>query len=146
MSKIPVAKHRRLSPERSIHVISPQKSASKLPVRVGQSFNDSPVLTLKGGICEYSVRWNEPQPSPTTSPSKIPVKYGKDGEVQKQYRPQSIDLEDEFFPRKNYGSYGSPDFFQVRRQSTSKQNKLLNNNCINLIMFSRISVTILKCT
>lgn len=121
VSKIPVSKHRRLSPERPLHVTSPQKSVSKLPVRVGQAFNDSPVLTLKGGVCDYSVKWNETH-QVSTSPSKIPTKQAKGLDTPKQYRPQSIDLEDEFFPRK---SYGSPDFLQVRRPL----NQILNQNC-----------------
>ena len=75
VSKIPVAKHRRLSPERPSPAVSPQKSVSKLPIKVSKIGNISDVSVqrqFKENICDNSSRWSETS-SPMTSPSRIPV-------------------------------------------------------------------------
>ena len=126
VSKIPLPKPRRLSPERPSPVTSPQKSVSKLPVKVSKLGNESPVGGhYKENICDYRspdtnpVRWTEP--SPVTSPSRIPVMKSQQHDnadsvtprihptsyVSSQ-RPQSIDLEDEFVIGKSYINHMSP--------------------------------------
>ena len=121
VSKIPLPKHRRLSPERPSPVASPQKSVSKLPVKVSKLGNESPVGHYKENICDYRteinpVRWTEP--SPITSPSRIPVMKSHHDIIDTvtprihsthtSQRPQSIDLEDEFVPGKSYINHMSP--------------------------------------
>ena len=125
VSKIPLPKHRRLSPERPSPVTSPQKSVSKLPVKVSKLGNESPVGGhYKENICDYRspdtnpVRWTEP--SPVTSPSRIPVMKSQQDIADSvtprihpttyitSQRPQSIDLEDEFVIGKSYINHMSP--------------------------------------
>ena len=73
VSKIPVAKNSRMSPERPSPVmspaISPQKSYSKLPIKVQKAESSSSAKQYKENI--YDVRWSETA-SPMMSPSRIP--------------------------------------------------------------------------
>lgn len=130
VSKIPVAKNRRLSPERPSPAVSPPKSASRLPVKVSNALSASS-NQFKENICD--VRWNSDLPSPAMSPSRIPVMKGQqavDAAVTPRHhtshtssyasqRPQSIDLEDEYFSSKSYFSSPSPEK-QVRKMSDPK--------------------------
>jgi hypothetical protein len=129
VSKIPVAKHRRLSPERPSPAVSPQKSVSKLPIKVSKIGNISDVSVqrqFKENICDNSSRWSETS-SPMTSPSRIPVMKSQPDVLEvvtprhhevtprhhdvtqrhhdvtpHQQRPQSIDLEDEYISGRSY--------------------------------------------
>ena len=129
ISKIPVAKHRRLSPERPSQAVSPQKSVSKLPIKVSKIGNISDVSVqrqFKENICDNSSRWSETS-SPMTSPSRIPVMKSQPDVLEvvtprhhevtprhhdvtqrhhdvtpHQQRPQSIDLEDEYISGRSY--------------------------------------------
>jgi hypothetical protein len=119
-SKIPVAKHRRPSPERPSPAASPQKSASKLPVKVCKS----------DATRQYKENVYDASPV-MMSPSRIPVmrhdaddaviaaasgrKHSTSSSLSSQPRPQSIDLEDEYFSSKSYIMSPSPDKNQVER-------------------------------
>jgi len=119
VSKIPVAKHRRLSPDRPSPVMSPasspQKSVSKLPVKVSKSeighFKENICSDFRPTTENNAVKWMSD--APVTSPSRIPVmkSYGdvtspsecvtprnhsSANHTSSHNRPQSIDLEDEY--------------------------------------------------
>ena len=146
VSKIPVVKGRRLSPERSVVMspaMSPQKSVSKLPVKVSRSevtSTSSSSRQYKENICD--VAWKD-SASPVMSPSRIPVMKNQNqsdrdlaaaefatprhhssssvSSFASQQRPQSIDLEDEYFSSKSYILSPSPEKLQqVRKMSDPK--------------------------
>ena len=144
VSKIPVVKSRRLSPERPLAMspaMSPQKSVSKLPVKVSRTeVTSTSSRQYKENICD--VAWKD-SASPVMSPSRIPVMKNQNqcdrdpaaaeyvtprhhssssaSSYASQLRPQSIDLEDEYFSSKSYILSPSPEKLQqVRKMSDPK--------------------------